>query len=134
MVVAIIDIDGNNWSARFHTLLCTNSLVIKISPDFIEQYYDELRPNVHYIPANVDNLTQVVKYVIDNDVKMKSVVDRANAWCHGSRSKEALVEKAMLALELYLLSLEQYDKGHWINEWKSQNLFNNVDNLVECTV
>ncbi len=28
---AILDIDGNNWSARFPKLLCTNSVVIKVS-------------------------------------------------------------------------------------------------------
>jgi hypothetical protein len=27
---AIIDIDGNNWSSRFASLLCTNSVVIKV--------------------------------------------------------------------------------------------------------
>jgi len=27
---AIIDIDGNNWSSRFGTLLCSNSVVIKV--------------------------------------------------------------------------------------------------------
>jgi hypothetical protein len=27
---AIIDIDGNNWSSRFASLLCTNSVIIKV--------------------------------------------------------------------------------------------------------
>ena len=27
---AILDIDGNNWSARFPKLLCSNSVVIKV--------------------------------------------------------------------------------------------------------
>lgn len=31
---AIIDIDGNNWSSRFGMRLCSNSIVIKIEPDF----------------------------------------------------------------------------------------------------
>ena len=134
LATAIIDIDGNNWSARFHTLLCTNSLVIKISPDFIEQYYDELRPNVHYIPANVANLTQVVEYVMNNDEKMKSVVKRANAWCQSSWSKRSMMTKATSALELYQSSLEKYDEGHWIEDWKNLNVFKNADDLVECIV
>jgi len=30
ILVAVIDIDGNNWSSRFGTLLCSNSVVIKV--------------------------------------------------------------------------------------------------------
>ena len=29
--LAIIDIDGNNWSSRFGMLLCSNSIIIKVS-------------------------------------------------------------------------------------------------------
>jgi len=35
---AIIDIDGNNWSSRFAKLLCTNSVVIKVSTFVVSRY------------------------------------------------------------------------------------------------
>ena len=61
-----------------HPLLCANSVVIKITPDFITSDYHELQPNVHYIPASLDNITQVVEYVLDNDLEMRKVVHSAN--------------------------------------------------------
>lgn len=88
---------------------------------------------MHYIPASVANLTQVVEYVMDNDVKMNSVVKRANAWCQSSWSKRSLTTKATSALELYLSSLETYNEGHWIEDWKKLNVLKHVDDLVECT-
>ncbi|KAL7526127.1 hypothetical protein ACHAXR_001330 [Thalassiosira sp. AJA248-18] len=133
---AILDIDGNNWSARFSTLLCTNSVIIKIIPDFVEQYYHELEPNKHYIPASLDNLTKVVEYVLGegNDVEMRGIVKNANKWCQRSRSKESLAAKAMLALNQYQYALEGYDGGHWVDEWEGRSTLEAINDLVECNV
>jgi hypothetical protein len=125
---AVIDIDGNNWSARFPSLLCANSIVIKISPDFVDQYAHELVPNVHYVPASLDNITQVVENIMDprNDGKMRRVVKEANNWCRLHLSKESLAIKAMHALEMYRDALERYG----VDAWESPIL----DDLVECDV
>jgi len=34
---AMLDIDGNGWSSRFSSLLCSNSVVIKIDPVSVEK-------------------------------------------------------------------------------------------------
>jgi hypothetical protein len=66
----IIDIDGNGWSGRFLRLLCTNSVVIKLTPRSFDYNMDYIKPWVHYIPAdpfsdiNV-SLSQVVKFIND---------------------------------------------------------------------
>jgi len=125
---AVIDIDGNNWSARFPSLLCANSIVIKITPDFVDQYARELVPNVHYVPSSLDNLTQVVEHVLDpkNDAKMRRVVEEANNWCRIHLRKESFAIKAMHALEMYRDALERYG----VDAWESPIL----DDLVECDV
>lgn len=135
-ITAIIDIDGNNWSARFHPLLCTNSIIIKITPDFIEHYYHELEPNVHYIPASLDNLTQVVEYVLEerNDGKMRGVVKNANEWCLASRRKDSLARRALGALDMYRGALKTYNGGHWMEDWESRSVLNGVDDMVVCDV
>ncbi|KAL7549716.1 hypothetical protein ACHAWF_012980 [Thalassiosira exigua] len=132
---AILDIDGNNWSARFHTLLCSNSVVIKIRPDFIEQFYHELEPNVHYIPASLENLTDVVEYVLDSrhDAEMQSIVRKANQWCQGSISKGKLASMAVAALETYRNALEEHTVAHWM-DWQSRSPLKNMDDMVECRV
>ncbi|KAK1747680.1 hypothetical protein QTG54_001643 [Skeletonema marinoi] len=79
---AIFDIDGNNWSARFNNLLCYNSVIIKIAPDFVEANFKGLIPGVHYLPAMLDNITQVAEFVMDRTMMPDAqVVANANAWC-----------------------------------------------------
>lgn len=137
-LLAIIDIDGNNWSARFRTLLCTNSIVIKIQPDFVEQYYAELQPNVHYIPANLDNITHVVEYVIaeENDREMHYIVKNANKWCKKRQGKEALALNAIEALDQYSHALERYHgDSMWMEkEWHGSTILDGIDDLIECKV
>ncbi len=127
---AIIDIDGNNWSARFHTLLCGNSVIIKIQPDFIEEYYSELIPGWHYMPANLDNLTTVVEYVLDesNDREMHNVVRNANEWCLRSMDKEVFGRRALDSVERYRDALMRHDV-----DWDG-DLFNKYDDWIECSV
>lgn len=149
---AIIDIDGNNWSARFHTILCTsNSIIIKIAPDFIEEYYKELTPNVHYIPASLDNITRVVEYVLDeaNEEQMKRIIKNANDWCIGSSNKKSLVDRAMNILLQYKKALDTYHNRNcnWkdysyqkmntrgeYSTWSYDDLDYLKSDLVECIV
>jgi len=41
---AILDIDGNAWSARLGKLLCFNSVVIKVQPEYVGYWEKELEP------------------------------------------------------------------------------------------
>jgi hypothetical protein len=66
--MAILDIDGNAWSARFAKLLCYNSVVIKVSKICFVGYWEkEAEPWVHYLPVKADfsNLVETVRYVIN---------------------------------------------------------------------
>merc|ERR1712238_25791 len=68
---AIIDIDGNAWSSRFSLILCTNSVAIKVDPDYIEHFYVDLKPMVHYVPASLENITEVTEYVLDRKNRLE---------------------------------------------------------------
>ncbi|KAL7518200.1 hypothetical protein ACHAWX_003049 [Stephanocyclus meneghinianus] len=134
---AIIDIDGNNWSARFSRLLCTNSVVIKIEPDFIEYFYSELRPNVHYIPASLDNITEVSRYVLNeaNKMEMKNIIQAANSWCKRKLTTNSIINDAMTQLESYFAALDTYiEQENWHNEWTEFISTNPFDDLVGCGV
>ena len=127
-ITAIIDIDGNNWSARFPSLLCTNSVIIKIAPDFVDQYASELVPNLHYVPSSLDNITNVVEYVLDsrNDDRMRDIVNEANGWCVRHLGKASLATKAVRDLYAYRDALRRYG----VDGWESPN----YDDMVECDV
>ena len=131
----IIDIDGNNWSARFNTLLCYNSVIIKIAPDFVEASFKGLIPGVHYLPSTIDNITQVAEFVLDrdNDAEMRQIVANANTWCKENMMKRKMARSAIDAIEEYRVLLNDYDK-HWQEDWHNRKVYDGIDNLVECNI
>ena len=58
---------------------------------------------MHYVPASLGNITEVVTYVLDEDnvAEMKCIVRSANTWCSQKMTKEQLVVEAMLGLKMY---------------------------------
>ena len=40
---------------------------------------------IHYVPASLENITEVVEYVLNNNNQheMKEIVRSANVWCKG---------------------------------------------------
>jgi hypothetical protein len=92
---AVFDIDGNSWSERFPRLMCYNSAVVlvTIDDDFEEYFMSDLIPGVHFIPANLENFTDVAKMVTDkrNDNMLLEVVKNANAWCRNYLTKNGSI-------------------------------------------
>ena len=113
---AILDIDGNTYSERLSKLLCTNSVVIKIVPRWVEYFWDQLEPMVHYVPASLDNLTEVVSYVMDqaNDPEMQRIVHMANEWCKKTNTRTQVLSDVMTQLKKF----EQEIKSLWTSRHK----------------
>jgi len=134
---AIIDIDGNSWSSRFSKLLCTNSVVIKIDPDWIEYFYDDLQPMQHYIPASLENITEVVAYVLDNknDAEMRELVIAANLWCKEKMTRDQLAQDAISQLGKYDMAIHRNYNSSWEDAWINvkRRIFEHVGkDLVDC--
>lgn len=132
---AIIDIDGNDWSSRFPKLLCTNSVVIKIEPDFVEYYYDELKPMEHFIPASLDNLTEVLAYVMndDNEAEMKRISCAAVSWCRRAMNAKQIAMDMMQQLQKYDIALNEYFDRHELNRSLISAAIDDADDLVQWT-
>ncbi|KAI4465311.1 kdel lys-asp-glu-leu containing - related [Holotrichia oblita] len=64
-----INIDGTVAAYRLPYLLGGGSLVFKQDSSYYEHFYDDLTPNVHYIPIRRDlsDLTEKIKWAIIND-------------------------------------------------------------------
>ena len=94
-----------------------------------------MKPMVHYVPASLDNITEVVSYVTDetNDERMREMVKSANSWCKASLSEEGLARDATQQLGVYKSALDAHD-GSWNEEWKrvKRRFADTVDDLVEC--
>jgi hypothetical protein len=95
---------------------------------------------IHYVPASLENITEVVEYVLDNNNQheMKEIVRSANVWCKGMNTKEQLPRDAITQLMKYESALEEafYDDG-WDKDWKrvERRLRKNVgEDLVDCDI
>lgn len=91
---------------------------------------------VHYIPASLENITEVVAYVVDekNEEQMKEVVRSANSWCKRALSEEGLAKGSILQLGAYKEALDSHDGGSLTREWKKmkQRYTSTLDDLVDC--
>jgi hypothetical protein len=118
---AVLDIDGNSWSERFTRLLCYNSVVIKVNvdPDFEEYYMPSLTPGVHYLPASLENYTEVAKWAVQNSSlkQIKRIVKNANDWCKQRIQSRVLNYDFLTVLNGFVEGLNVHDRK-WIDRWE----------------
>jgi len=115
--MAIIDIDGNSWSSRFADLLCMNSVVIKVEPNWMDYFYMELQPWKHYVPvhANMSNLVEVVTMATSDDPEiqkqMQQIVHNANVWCRSKMTAPQL-SIDMIWIMIYYVEMLKKEDSH----------------------
>jgi hypothetical protein len=87
----------------------------------------------HYVPASLENITQVTEYVLrkENEEVMKDVVNAANLWCKVSMTGEGLRRDMMLRLGVYATGLDNYMKSNSIDVSSMATLLPS-DDFVEC--
>jgi hypothetical protein len=109
--LAIADIDGNSWSERFGRLLCLNSVVLKVEPEFTDYFMPELEPWVHCVPIHLNStdLYNVTECVMANRDQMKKIMENARLWCRKRMVYQELKEHVLSTLSFYVAQL---DKKH----------------------
>lgn len=65
-------------SFRYKHLFLCNSLVFHVGNDWLEFFYDALKPWIHYIPVNPDlkEAKELVEFAIENDKIAKEIAAR----------------------------------------------------------
>ncbi len=95
----------------------------QIDPDYVEYFYDDLTPNIHYVPASLKN------------EEMRDVVKAANSCCKRTVTEEVLIRDEMFQLEAYESALDAYgERNNWIGEWREFMMAGFIDDLVDCGV
>jgi Glycosyl transferase family 90 len=119
---AILDIDGNSWSARFGRLLCKNSVVVKVEPEYVDYFYKHLTPWKHYIPIREDlgDLLETIEWIMDasNEGRVLQIIASANAWCREHMTYLSITYDILDVLNAYVYFLDQYE-ADWAIRWKS---------------
>ena len=87
----------------------------------------------HYVPASLENITQVTDYVLrkENEEVMKGIVHAANLWCKASMIGKGFQRDMMLRLGVYATELDNYMKSNSI-EVSSMAALLPSDDFVEC--
>lgn len=109
----------------------------QIDPDYVDYFYNDLIPNLHYVPASLENITDVARYVVDpkNDEEMRNVVKAANSWCKRVVTEEVLVRDAMFQLDELESALVAYEeRNNWVDDWRKFRMAGVVDDWVDCSV
>jgi len=97
----------------------------------------------HYVPAKLENITEVAAYVLDgnNEEEMKRIVDNANSWCKSKMTEEHVAKDMMKQLIVYENALDAYfDERNANRSMVMESLLGNssrildvaVKDLVEC--
>lgn len=127
----ILDIDGNSWSSRFGALLCSNSVILKVEPEWVDYFHWKrhhdgrrslLQPWKHYIPVRTDlsDLMEVAAFVADirNDKILRDIVSHANVWCRQYMIRESVARDMLDIWERYVELLD-IGSPDWVNTmWK----------------
>lgn len=117
---AILDADGNSWSSRFGSLLCTNSVVLKVEPKYVDYFNKYLEPWTHYIPVRSDlsDLMETVEWVLSpaNEPRVLQIVKSANGWCRTHMTYQGVALDMLDVLNAYVALLDR-DDARWTDAW-----------------
>ncbi|KAL9179836.1 hypothetical protein ACHAXT_007806 [Thalassiosira profunda] len=129
---AVIDVDGNAWSGRFPNLLCMNTPVIKVAPQYLGYHDFTAEPFVHYVPAPLnESLIDAVNWTLapENESTVRGIVQNARAWCRENMLRERAIGDLIFQLAAYVEMLDQDSPGwterfvEWRNSTSSHKLF-----------
>ncbi|XP_017771348.1 PREDICTED: KDEL motif-containing protein 1-like [Nicrophorus vespilloides] len=100
-----VSIDGTVAAYRFPYLLAGGSLVLKQKSKYYEHFYNDLKPNVHYIPVEKDlsDLLDKLKWAMQNDEEARIIANNARHY-----SNENLLPKDIYCYHAHLFN--EYSK------------------------
>ena len=90
---------------------------------------------VHFVPASLENLTQVAAYVLDrqNDEEMRGIVDSANSWRRTKMIKKKMAKDMMSQIDAYETMLSDYLLAKNItDESLASSLLHHDNEFVPC--
>ena len=90
---------------------------------------------VHYVPASIENVTQVTAYVLDkaNEEEMEGIIYSANSWCKRKMTEKDMAKDIMIQLEKYETAFNEYmQESMYTGSMTSLISDDVVNDLVEC--
>ncbi|GAX81466.1 hypothetical protein CEUSTIGMA_g8895.t1 [Chlamydomonas eustigma] len=119
----LISTDGFTASCRFGKLLQINSLVLKEESTWIEYYYRSVKPGVHFISFNKDNVLKVLQELEHyDDAQVLKMTNSAQDFSHIFLSQYAKALYVSRAIHLYNKQFKEVER--MMSQIKSSDLGN----------
>ena len=109
--------------------------VIQVDPDYIEYFYKDQKPMVHYVYALIENMTNVAAYLLNKESKeeMQAIDDSTNLQCKQNITEEGMAKYIMIQLEQYGASFNHFMESRHKDPTNPTIIPNDmVNELVEC--
>ena len=76
---------------------CNSRIIDQEFSQLALYFYIDLEPMIHYVPASLENITEVTEYIMEknNQREMKAIVEAANLWCKETNTQEHLPKDAI---------------------------------------
>jgi hypothetical protein len=88
----LIDIGGNGWSGRLKWLLFTRRTLFVVDRNYIDYFFNDLKPFVHYIPVKMD-LTDLLKqfmWAVNNPERAAEIAENARQFADANFTEEKI--------------------------------------------
>ena len=88
----LIAIDGNSWPSSLQWQLFSYATILKQESDFLEYYYNALKPYVHYVPYRTDcsDLEEKINWLKSHDAQAQEIAKNARAFADENISLETM--------------------------------------------
>ena len=130
---------GTMHSGRFGSLLCFNSIVLKVDPQYVDYFHAKREPSYgpmyskmskqvkhqsdplqawqHY-RSDFSNLEEVTEYVLDanNDKSVQQIIKNANDWCRTNMIEEVVAYDMLTIWDRYVQLMSLHDEN-WSRQY-----------------
>jgi hypothetical protein len=91
----LIDIGGNSWSCRLKLLLFSKRPLLLVDRHYIDYYYNDLKPYVHYVPVNMDlsDLLEKTQWMMDHYEECVQMAQAAFDYATTHFTKDKLLQR-----------------------------------------
>jgi GR25 family glycosyltransferase involved in LPS biosynthesis len=91
----LIDIGGNGWSGRLKFLLFSKRPLLLVDRNYVEYFYNDLKPYVHFIPVKMDlsDLLEKVKWMKTNYEECLNIANNAYNFANINFTSDKLMER-----------------------------------------
>jgi hypothetical protein len=91
----LVDIGGNGYSGRLPYLLFSNRPLLLVDRDYVQYFYEDLEPYVHYVPVKRDlsDFIEKVQWMREHEETCKDIARNAQQYALENFTYEKILEK-----------------------------------------